>query len=341
MITWINFLHLYQPPTQTREVIDQIVKECYSLIPKLIHQYPKLRLTVNISGSLLELLEKYGHQETITEFQKMVQTGRVELVGSAMYHPILALIPDAEMKHHIELHNSILKKYFGEHYKPRGFFIPEMAYGKNVADVVKKMGFEWIIIDNISFPGDMNNQNRVDNQIKYIINDNGLSVIFRDRDFSRTFPPQFIVDNSDMIEAKSNYLITSHDGELYGHWHKDDKGYYQKAFTSDAITMITVSEYVAGLDKTETIEVRAASWESLPKNLDKHIPYELWNDPDNVVHGLLWDFAHFVINLVEDNKNDSNYVWARQHLDRSVASCAWWWSTGRKLLEIVPESPIC
>ncbi|MDQ3014858.1 MAG: hypothetical protein M3Q73_03270, partial [bacterium] len=41
------------------------------------------------------------------------------------------------------------------------------------------------------------------------------------------------------------------------------------------------------------------------------------------------------------NKNDSNYVWARQHLDRSVASCAWWWSTGRKLLEIVPESPIC
>lgn len=326
MITWINFLHIYQPPTQTKEVVDQIVKESYTLIPKLLTDFPNLTLTVNIAGSLIELFEKYEHTDVLKEYKELAEAGRIELVGSAMYHPLLALLPESEIEHQIVLNNEKLKKYFGELYKPKGFFIPEMAYSKKVADVVKKMGFEWIIIDDMSFPNGKPNP-----EVRYTIKDNGLSVVFRDRLFSKTFPPHYIVEFGDQI--KHPYIVIAHDGELYGHWHKDDQGYYAKAFNSAHIGFKKVSEYLAELKETEEIAPREASWESLPEELANNNPYALWNDPANHIHKALWAYTDFAIKTLAANSADKNYSWARLYIDRGLASCAWWWATSRQLTQ--------
>jgi len=324
MIKWINFLHLYQPPTQTKEVIDQIVRESYALLPRLMKQYPQLHCTVNFSGSLLELLEKYGYQSLLEEYRELVVANRIELVGSAMYHPILTLFPEEEIRRQIALQIEISRRIFGDAYHPKGFYIPEMAYSKKVADIVSSLGFEWIILDEIHFPKD-----KPDSSIRYVIAGSGLRVLFRNRSFSKTFPPEFIVKHRMEIEGQT--LIIAHDGELYGHWHGNDYNYYEKAFTEPGITMSTVSEYLEDLLQEETVAPRKASWESSEEELRARNPFILWNASDNMIHQALWKLIFFALRAVNDYSNDRNYALARGHADRGMASCAWWWATGAKL----------
>jgi alpha-amylase/alpha-mannosidase (GH57 family) len=323
MLYWSDFLHIYQPPQQDPEILNQVTKESYLKIIKLLNLYPKLKITLNISGSLLEQLDHNGYIKVINDLKQLIKKGKIEIVGSAMYHPILPLLPEKEIKRQIELHNEICLKRFGKAYKPTGFYIPEMAYSKSVAKIVKQMGFKWIILDEINFPG-----KTIDVNTKYKIKNNGLNVVFRNRKFSKSFPPESIVNSLENIKDK--YLITAHDGELYGHWHKNGDKDYKKAYTHKDIKPITISQYLKQLKTTKEISPKKASWESTPEELKNKMPYALWDNPKNKIHQLLWQLRALAIKSVSKNSNDPQYIWSRGHLDRGLASCSWWWAAEKR-----------
>ncbi len=329
MLTWINFLHIYQPPTQSNEILDRVVRESYSKIPELLSTYNTLKLTMNISGSLLELLENNKYSDLLEKYKKYISEGRIEIVGSAMYHPILPLLPQEEIRRQIKLHQTIARRLFGDTYKPKGFFLPEMAYSKDVADIIKEFGFEWIILDEIHIP----KNEKIHPDIGYSIKDIGLKVLFRNRKVSKTFPPEYIVEHIAEIESP---LITAHDGELYGHWHKNDNGYYEKAFASNQIITKTVSEYFSEQSEYRDIEPRHASWESTEEELELGVSYALWDDPKNEIHVLLTSLKNEVMSILGSATLDPHYESARVFLDRGIASCAWWWATHRKLTDVSP-----
>lgn len=326
---FVNILHLYQPPTQTKEIVDQVVRESYETILKLLAAYPQVKLTINISGSLLELLATFGHKKIIESLRACAKKGQIEFLGSAMYHPILPLLTEKEIIRQIQLNNDISKKYFGEYYQPKGFYMPEMAYNDAAAKTIYHAGFDWIVLDEI------HTEARVSPDTRYMVKNIGLGVLFRDSSFSRTFPPESIVTHFDSIQTK--HLIICHDGELYGHWHKDDKGFYKKLCTHPHIQMITASEYLADLSHTKEITVRDASWESKPNELASKVPHALWNSPVNLIHQDLEMLKKIALTIVENHQSDPGYDDARYHADRGVASCAWWWASEVK---IGPTSPI-
>src|SRR3989344_3246700 len=334
---WINILHLYQPPTQSKEIVDQVVKESYSKIISLLDQYPILRLTMNVAGSLLELLRKYGHENIITGLKRHVDRGVIELLGSAMYHPILPLLSASMIRRQIKLHDDISKECFGKACAPRGFYFPEMAYSRESAEVVKAAGFEWTTLDEI------HSVEKIIWSQPYTIKNVGLGVIFRNSHFSKSFPPESIV--AELGSITEEYVITCHDGEMYGHWHRDDRGFYEKAFSHPRIGFLTASEYVdqedknsdGKIDEKNELDIRDASWESQPDELAKNIPLGLWNDPNNDIHQLLESLKRKVLTAIDEHQDDPGFVTARHHSDRGVASCAWWWASERKL---GPFSPI-
>jgi predicted glycosyl hydrolase (DUF1957 family) len=326
MITWIDFLHIYQPPTQTKHVIDKVVDESYIFILSMLNKHPRMKLTMNITGSLLELLEEYGHSKIIDSFKKYWEEGRIELTGSAMYHGFLPLLPESEVIRQIELNKSALKKYFGEACEPKGFYMPEMAYSKKVADIVKDQGFTWTILDEIHFDDvDLNPDEH------YSIKNNGLKVLFRNKVFSK--PPVWLFTHKN--EVTTSHIITGNDGEMYGHWHKDD-GFYDKAFADKELHMVTISEYLKENLPVRPVKVRSGSWESKLEEIKKGVPYALWDSPKNPVHSSLWNFANIAIKLITKYSKDDNYVWARKHLDRGLASCAWWWASNKKFHDLSP-----
>ncbi|MEK7552034.1 MAG: hypothetical protein AAB534_01325 [Patescibacteria group bacterium] len=331
MIKWINFLHIYQPPTQDSAILKKVSEESYSHILKLADKYPDLKLTLNISGSLLEKFQENHMGELIEGYKKLLESRRIELTGSAMYHPILPLIPESEVIDQIALNNKKCEEVFGDLYKPTGFYLPEMAYSKKVAKIIKDAGFKWIILDEIHFPN-----GQVSDKTKYILKDIGLEVLFRDRKFSKSFPPESVVENLEKINEK--YLITAHDGELYGHWHKEEKGYYDKAFKNQDIKNLLVSEYLNELKETQEVEPVEANWESLGEEIKNGNPYALWNTSKNKIQKELWSLEELVYSIISKNESDPNFKEAKSHYDKGVSSCYFWWASERKIDVFSPIS---
>lgn len=327
MTLWINFLHLYQPPYQSKDIIDKVVRESYRPIIDILLKNPKAKMTCNISGSLIEHLYATGHEDIIQGFQQLLKRKQIELTGSACYHPILPLLPEQEIQRQISLNTQILLKAFGDAYKPQGFYLPEMAYSHKVGKIIKKLGYEWILMDEIGYNGKLHS---VHFQKKYKIKNIGLFVIFRNRDVSKTYVPKTILD---LMQSTSvpPVIITATDGEMYGHHHKNGEALLTFAINDPRIVMHTVSEYLAILPpRSELIEPVSASWETTPLELEHHIPFILWNDPNNKIHQLLWKLRRLAIRVVQRNTHSPNYEWARYHLDRGLASCAWWWASEKK-----------
>ena len=149
---WANFLHIYQPPTQKPFWVKKIADESYRRIVAELKRAPDAKLTLNVSAVLVELFDKNGCLDIVEDLKLLMKRGQVELTASAKFHPLLPKLPREEIIRQINLNNETNKKYFGEVYKPRGFFPPEMGFSSEVAKIAADLGYEWIIVDELSFP---------------------------------------------------------------------------------------------------------------------------------------------------------------------------------------------
>ena len=326
-ITWVNFLHIYQPPWQNEGVIDQISSESYEYLITLFEKYPNFRTSLNITGNLVEQLDNY-RPDLIKRLQALVSKGHIELTSSSKYHALLPLLSKSEIQRQIELNQEVLAQYFDLD-KIKGFYMPEMAYSDDVAKIVKKLNFEWIILDPINYKDDV-----VEDTL-YIHKKTKLKIAFRNRTISKAYPAEVIYKKLKK-NAPAETIVTGSDGEIYGHFHEDWQGHIEKVLANKNVELQTVGKYLSSLDQVKKISLRDASWESLPTELSQKIPFALWNDPKNKIHKSLWKLVSLATKLIDKYKEDKNWHWARNHLDRGVSSCTFWWASGKKPSDFSP-----
>lgn len=328
-INWVNFLHIYQPPWQQHDVIVKVSRESYQNIIDSLQRFPNYKITLNIAGSLTEQLIFFGLKQILDDFNKLAKKGQIEFVGSAKYHPILPLISVKQVIRQIKENEIINKKYLYK-FRPQGFYLPEMAYNDSVAKIIKKLGYQWIILDEISA-----NQ-KLKPTVKYTIKNLGLPVIFRNRQVSKSFPPEeiFKLAQTDLTQN----IITATDGELYGHYHQDWQDHLKQLLEKPLVKCLTVSVYLQKLKNKQAITVKKSSWESTDKQLQLKKPYFLWSNKDNKAHRLAWALADYATQAVEKNSTDPNIFWAQHHLDRGLSSCSFWWASEIKTSPFSPLS---
>jgi len=136
---WANFLHFYQPPTQKEFWVRKITQESYRPIILGLLKYPRAKITLNVSGTLIEQFDKYGETDIIEAIKKLLENNQIELTGSAKYHTLLPFLPKDEVIRQIQLNEETLKKYFGSLWQKKGFFPPEMGFSKEIAEIVKEL----------------------------------------------------------------------------------------------------------------------------------------------------------------------------------------------------------
>ncbi len=322
---WINFLHLYQPANTDGHVIKEATDKSYWRIVQALEENSKIKFTLNITGCLILRWEELGYFELIKRIKKLVEIGQIELVGSAAYHPALPLIPQREVFKQIKENDKILKKHFGKNIKTPGFFLPELIYSSDVARIIKKLGYEWLILDEIAYNGKLNKveYNKVYKDIR-----SGLKIVFRNRKMSKSYVPKTVSKILDK-KLKKDVIITATDGELYGLRHEDPTAEFEELLKRKDLKTLTTSEFVASHQSTTKIKPKNSSWESLEKELEKGKPYILWEDESNEIQKKLWELAEFVYRIVEGHEDDTNYHWARWHLVRGLASCTFWWASAK------------
>lgn len=332
---WLNFLHFYQPANVEFYNIRKALDKSYWRLLRLFEEHPNLRMTINVSGCLLERLEEAGEKAFLERLQFLVKKKRIEVTGSAGYHGFLPLLPEKEVVHQIKANEKILKRVFGKNFKPSGFFLPEMAYSPVVAKIVKRLGYQWLILDEIAFSGGSNQ--RPDNKCPYVDEASGLRVIFRERDKSNAYPPDklFSLLKEKRIE-KNQVVITATDAELYGLRHEDPTGEMEKIVQVKELKMMTISAWLKKISvkKPVKIKVWASSWESSPAEIKAGQPYILWQNKKNKIQTNLWKLAELALSLGEQYKKDKNYYWYRWHLDRGLASCVFWWASAHDFSKV-------
>jgi predicted glycosyl hydrolase (DUF1957 family) len=330
---WLNFLHFYQPANTEFYNIRKALDKSYWRLLRLLEEQPDLKMTFNVSGCLLERLEEAKETAFLDRLKFLVKKGRVELTGSAYYHGFLPLLPENEVVRQIKENEKILKKVFGKNFKPTGFFLPEMSYSPAVAKIVKRLGYQWIILDEIAYSG--GSKERPDISRLYIDEASGLKVIFRNREISSSYPPDKLLpllkikkDNTKKIE---DIILTATDAELYGLRHEDPTGEMEKIVKIKDLKSLTLSSYFKLLAKKKGLKIKVwpCSWETTPAELKAGKAYGLWEDKNNKIQTLLWKLANLSLSLETKYKKDKNYYWYRWHLARGLASCTFWWASAR------------
>lgn len=331
MINWVNFMHLYQPPGQEADIFHRVARESYFEIAKFFDRFDRLNLTMNLSGSLLEQFIYYRYDSLLEEFRRAFEAGELEISGSAMYHPILPLLPESEIERQILLDDKIKRGIFGDSYRRQGFYFPEMAYSRKVADVLERLGFRWMILDEISGTGKLGG---VDTGRVYRLKGSDLRIIFRDRVLSSSFVPEMLMDVSEDAEGGRS-IITATDGELYGHHHRDFYAKTRQVADDRNIRSWKASEFIDMFGKGGLAEIEPvpSSWESREEELERGVAYPFWRSPDNEIQRRLWEFSAFVLETVEGSRRDPHYDIARAFADKGISSCHFWAASGK-------ESPV-
>ena len=319
---WINFLHLYQPVNTDSYNIEEANEKSYKRILRALEENGNIKFTLNVAGCLILRWEEMGENDLIRRLFDLVKKGQVELTGTAMYHPILPLMPKEEVVRQIKENEKILKKYLGENYKPNGFFLPEMAYNHEVANIVKELGYQWIIVDEIIHEGRLG---QLDTSKVYKDESSALILVVRARTESNTYVPQKITKL--LKEENQEIIVTASDGELYGLRHIDHTGVFEKLLKKDNLKTETISEFISGQNNIEQIKTVAGNWNSSEKEIAEGQPFFVWHNKKNKIQMRLWQMQKIVYAEVYKNEEDENFYWARWHLVRGLISCNYWWAS--------------
>lgn len=332
-MNWINFLHIYQPSGQDRDVIEAVTHQSYRPLLLGIKENKNVRVTFNISGALFEVFDKYGYIDVIELIRELVNEGRLELTGSSKYHAFLPFLDEDEIKRQIEKNTETLRKYLGKDFTPKGFFPPEMAYDPKVSKIVSEMGFEWMILDEISFNG------KVD-QLKYDgihkIKNTNLKVIFRERRPSNLIMSSIVRSAESLVGAlgeefrNDRFMLTAMDGETFGHHRPGLEKLLFEIFKSSKFNLMTVSDVIDQYEVKDEIDLIPSTWASSEDDIKNGIQFLSWNDPENIIHSWQKELVDLALkSLYSLRKDDPSYQEVRNKMDEALASDHFWWASAK------------
>jgi len=301
---------------------------------EILRAHPEGRITLNINACLTELLDRCGHAAIIEVLKALTEQGQIELTGSVKYHPIMPLIPAGEMERQIRLNEETNRAYFGEAYQPQGFFPPEMCYSKEVADVVHRLGYRWIIVDEISYNGRLR---APPTERCFTVSGLGqFGVFFKERRVSAGITYGSCQDldafHRFLAEAPAveGYLLSGTDGEVYGHHRPGQERLLKEAFTDPTIKTVAISELLDLFPARDVVEPLDGSWSTWEDEMEQRLPYPQWLDPSNPIHELQWELAQLVMEALDAFEHESpGGPNARRLLDEGLHSCQWWWASCR------------
>lgn len=331
---WANFLHIYQPPTQTEQIVRKVTNECYRTLARLLNAAPQAKITLNINAVLTQQLDRYDLGDVILSLKDLAERGQIEFTGSAIYHPILPLIPRDEVIRQIEVNTQVNRRYFGDVYCPKGFFLPEMCYSLQVARTVWELGFRWIIVDEIAYDGKIGSVR--DDAVYEVEEAHGLMVFFKERPFTAGITYGKCPSSAPFLEAlgdrlkRNGYLLTGTDGEVYGHHRPGQEKLLAEVWAQGQPPTCTVSELLQLFPRREKAHPLPSSWSTWADEMSRGIPYPQWDYAGHELHDLQWQLTHLALELVKSVPRDTpGFAEARQLLDEGLHSCQFWWASCR------------
>ncbi len=134
--------------TNNERIIHKVAEKSYiptnKKLLELLHLYPQFKVSLSITGTVLEQLEKWS-PATLHSFQQLVDTGRVELLGETYHHSLAFFYSLAEFEMQVTMHRRKVEELFGQ--TPRVFRNTELGYNNDLAYWADRTGYKGIIAE--------------------------------------------------------------------------------------------------------------------------------------------------------------------------------------------------
>ncbi len=111
---------------------------------ELMHQHSDFKLSLSMSGTVLEQLEKW-EPEALESFKKLAETGRVEFVGETFHHSLAFFYSRSEFDIQVRMHREKIQTIFGQ--TPKVFRNTELAYNNELAEWAETAGYDAILAE--------------------------------------------------------------------------------------------------------------------------------------------------------------------------------------------------
>jgi hypothetical protein len=154
-------LNLHQPAGNLQELWQKNPWEAKEIlfaldrIPRSLWGYEDLaRVHLSLSGTLLETLsdpefqaKAYGTVDLGSLLWYYQNTALFEILGTAYYHPVLPLIPQADWKEQLVRWLGIGRHLFWRE-KFQGFWPPEMGFCMELIPLLCELGYRYVLVDS-------------------------------------------------------------------------------------------------------------------------------------------------------------------------------------------------
>ncbi|HEX9132028.1 MAG TPA: alpha-amylase/4-alpha-glucanotransferase domain-containing protein, partial [Ktedonobacteraceae bacterium] len=141
-------IHNHQPVGNFPWVFQQVYEESYLPMIEALEQYPKVRLSLHYTGSLLDWFEE-AQPEFLQRLAALIRRNQVEIVSGGYYEPILPSIPDDDKIAQIRRLTEQLSRDFGV--MASGMWIAERVWEPSLPRLIRNAGIEWTILDDVHF----------------------------------------------------------------------------------------------------------------------------------------------------------------------------------------------
>ena len=141
--------HYYYDDFQTEDRIRNVVEQSYLTANRTISEMirssnGKFRCAFTISGLTLEQLEHYA-PEVIDSFKELAKTGSVEFLAEPYAHSLSSVFDAEEFERQVKMQADKIEALFGK--RPTALFNAELIYSDEIGELVSKMGYKTMMID--------------------------------------------------------------------------------------------------------------------------------------------------------------------------------------------------
>lgn len=299
LIRLVLTLHNHQPVGNFDNVCEQAYRDSYKPFLDVLDHYPQLPIALHTSGCLLEWFQQH-HPEYLDRLAKMVEAGRVEIVGGAYYEPILTMLPRHDRVGQIQSYTRLLQERLGA--KVRGMWMPERIWEASLVSDLAAAGIEYTILDDFHFKNGGVDEAELHGY--YVTEDEGKLVkVFPGSERLRyVIPfadPHETIDFMRSIAEKQPHavLVFGDDGEKFGTWpdtqdHVYKNGWLHRffqalAFNADWLKTTTLSEAIENVPPVGKVFIPNGSYRemtewALPVEAlveYEHLYHEMEHDP--------------------------------------------------------------
>ncbi|MBM3209948.1 alpha-amylase [Candidatus Saccharibacteria bacterium] len=136
------------PGQDNKAIFDKVAHKSYrpmnALLEKLLETHDDFKISLSITGTFLDQAEAWA-PDIIATLQKLVATGRVEIIAETYHHSLAFFFDRDEFNCQVEMHQARIQKLFGVETKV--FRNTELSYNDELARWADEKGFDGILAE--------------------------------------------------------------------------------------------------------------------------------------------------------------------------------------------------